>query len=160
MQKEVGKLQRWIFGIVIGLAAMIVIWKDLVLCSAFRYFWSGRRDRFRQGLGPCLPMYLFARKMGVRRFRRQNKDGTSNKNIPFVITFFSAHHSPNTVNRKASEFVIGTVRLSSINSRISQFSHRNTQSRRHQTQKQNSPACPINKKNHTLPVTLIKNGIA
>lgn len=27
-----------------------------------------------------------------------------------VITLPSAHHSPRTVNRKASEFVIGTVR--------------------------------------------------
>ena len=30
------------------------------------------------------------------------------------MTFPSAHHSPKTVNKKASEFVIGTVMLSSI----------------------------------------------
>ena len=31
------------------------------------------------------------------------------------MTFFSAHHSPSTVNMNASEFVIGTVRLNSTN---------------------------------------------
>lgn len=46
-------------------------------------------------------------------------DERSSKHIPFVITFLSAHHSPNTVKRKASEFVIGTVRLSSSKSQIS-----------------------------------------
>lgn len=34
--------------------------------------------------------------------------------IPREITLPSAHHSPKTVNKKASEFVIGTVRLNSI----------------------------------------------
>ena len=29
------------------------------------------------------------------------------------MTFFSAYHSPSTVKRNASEFVMGTVRLSS-----------------------------------------------
>ena len=55
-------------------------------------------------------------------------------NVPLLMTFFSAHHSPSTVNRKASEFVIGTVRLNS--------------------------AFPINIKNHTLPVTFNKSGTA
>jgi hypothetical protein len=55
-------------------------------------------------------------------------------NVPLLITFFSAHHSPNTVNKKANEFVIGTVRLSS--------------------------ALPIKMKNHTLPVTLSSSGTA
>lgn len=50
------------------------------------------------------------------------------------MTFFSAHHSPNTVNKNAREFVIGTVRLNS--------------------------ALPINMKNHTLPVTFSNSGIA
>lgn len=35
------------------------------------------------------------------------------------MTFFSAHHSPSTVNMNASEFVIGTVRLSSAASQSS-----------------------------------------
>lgn len=56
------------------------------------------------------------------------------QNIPRLMTFFSAHHSPSTVNMNASEFVMGTVRLNS--------------------------AFPINMKNHTLPVTLSSNGIA
>lgn len=51
-----------------------------------------------------------------------------------MITFFSAHHSPSTVNMKAREFVMGTVKLSS--------------------------ALPMRKKNHMLPVTLSKKGIA
>lgn len=33
--------------------------------------------------------------------------------LPREMTFPSAHHSPNTVNRKARELVIGTVKLSS-----------------------------------------------
>ena len=35
-------------------------------------------------------------------------------NIPLEMTLPSAHHSPNTVNRKASEFVTGIVKLSSV----------------------------------------------
>jgi len=50
------------------------------------------------------------------------------------MTFFSAHHSPSTVNMKASEFVMGTVKLSS--------------------------ALPMRMKNHMLPVTLSSNGTA
>lgn len=50
------------------------------------------------------------------------------------ITLPSTHHSPRTVNKNAREFVIGTVRLSS--------------------------ACPINRKNQTLPVTFNSSGIA
>ncbi len=34
-------------------------------------------------------------------------------NLPLEITFPSVHHSPKTVNRNASEFVMGTVRLNS-----------------------------------------------
>jgi hypothetical protein len=34
-------------------------------------------------------------------------------NVPLLMTFFSAHHSPRTVNMNARELVIGTVRLSS-----------------------------------------------
>jgi hypothetical protein len=50
------------------------------------------------------------------------------------MTFFSAHHSPSTVNMNASELVMGTVRLNS--------------------------ALPIKMKNHMLPVTLRSNGTA
>jgi hypothetical protein len=55
-------------------------------------------------------------------------------NSPLLITLPSAHHSPSTVNIKASEFVMGTVRLNS--------------------------AFPIKIKNHTLPVTFKRRGIA
>ena len=41
------------------------------------------------------------------------KENIEKRFIPREMTLPSAHHSPNTVNRKASEFVIGTVRLSS-----------------------------------------------
>lgn len=50
------------------------------------------------------------------------------------MTFFSAHHSPSTVNMKARELVIGTVKLSS--------------------------ALPMRIKNHMLPVTFSKKGTA
>lgn len=33
--------------------------------------------------------------------------------VPLDMTLPSAHHSPNTVNRNANEFVMGTVRLNS-----------------------------------------------
>jgi hypothetical protein len=53
---------------------------------------------------------------------------------PLLITFFSAHHSPSTVNRNARELVIGTVRLNS--------------------------ALPMRMKNQILPVTLRSSGTA
>lgn len=34
--------------------------------------------------------------------------------VPLLITFLSTHQSPKTVNKKASEFVIGTVSESSV----------------------------------------------
>jgi hypothetical protein len=39
--------------------------------------------------------------------------------VSFVINFPSANHSPSTVKRKASEFVIGTVNDSSVGKGIS-----------------------------------------
>jgi hypothetical protein len=54
--------------------------------------------------------------------------------VPLLMTFFSAHHSPSTVNKKASELVMGTVKLSS--------------------------ACPIKIKNQMLPVTFSRRGTA
>lgn len=139
-------------------------------------------------------------------------------NLPLLITLRSTHQSPSTVNKKASELVIGTVKLSSEiicqqidirqyayscriflplseNIPILLFSpenqllslphlrphqlasrrhyrvtqaqeHRNLKNQdvHHRTQ-QNieivaSPAFPINRKNHTLPVRLITSGIA
>jgi hypothetical protein len=56
------------------------------------------------------------------------------RDLPLLMTFFSAHHSPSTVNINASEFVMGTVKLSS--------------------------ALPISMKNHTLPVMLSSSGTA
>lgn len=51
-----------------------------------------------------------------------------------AITLPSAHHSPSTVNKKASELVMGTV--------------------------SDSSACPTSKKNQMLPVRLASSGIA
>jgi hypothetical protein len=50
------------------------------------------------------------------------------------MVFFSANHSPSTVNRNASEFVMGTVKLNS--------------------------AFPIRMKNQILPVMLNNRGTA
>lgn len=36
------------------------------------------------------------------------------RDSPLEMTLPSAHHSPRTVNKNAKEFVIGTVRLSSV----------------------------------------------
>lgn len=72
--------------------------------------------------------------------------------LPLLMTFFSAHHSPSTVNMNASEFVIGTVRLNSTlcqNSVVMSVEA-----------VWYSPALPIKMKNHTLPVTLSSNGTA
>ncbi len=70
--------------------------------------------------------------------KTHNAIPTSTHPIPTHVSlptpFPSATHSPSTVNKNASEFVIGTVRLSS--------------------------ALPISTKNHTLPVTLSSSGIA
>lgn len=54
--------------------------------------------------------------------------------VSLLMTFFSAHHSPSTVNKNASELVMGTVRLNS--------------------------AFPIKIKNHTLPVMFKSKGTA
>jgi|TARA_R110002003_G_scaffold143_14_gene13292 hypothetical protein len=50
------------------------------------------------------------------------------------MVFFSANHSPRTVNKNAREFVMGTVRLNS--------------------------ALPMRMKNQILPVILNKSGTA
>lgn len=47
------------------------------------------------------------------RYGRYAKVGTL-CNLPLEITFPSAHHSPNTVNKNAKEFVMGTVKLNSV----------------------------------------------
>lgn len=82
----------------------------------------------------------------------------SNGNVsqypPFDITFPSAHHSPSTVNKNASEFVIGTVRLNSTNPNVSCIQPQGP------LLEGNLPACPISKKNHTLPVTFNSKGTA
>jgi len=54
--------------------------------------------------------------------------------VSFVMSLPSAYHSPSTVNRNASEFVMGTVRESS--------------------------ACPTSRKNQILPVKLSRRGTA
>ena len=77
------------------------------------------------------------------------------------MTFPSAHHSPRTVNKNAKELVIGTIRLNSTRKSaysVSPFLFPNPDST--MPRNQNSPAFPINKKNHTLPVKLINSGTA
>jgi hypothetical protein len=74
------------------------------------------------------------------------------QDVPLLMTFFSAHHSPNTVNKNASEFVIGTVRLSSVLVSVLPLHVISPHS--------DLPAFPINTKNHTLPVTFNSNGTA
>lgn len=82
-------------------------------------FWNARREQCRRGLGPCPAMYLFTT---VRQDSGWKSREVKCQNLPFVITFFSAHHSPNTVNKKANEFVIGTVRLNSTRAVSNHFS--------------------------------------
>ncbi len=91
---------------------------------------------------------------------------TGSDNLPLLITFLSTHQSPNTVNRKASELVIGTVKDSS-SPHQHVFPAHPTLSTFHlpsptapKKRQGNLPALPINKKNHTLPVRLITSGIA
>jgi len=98
---------------------------------------------FRQVQTPCLSKYLLAVSID---------QGTDiQRDVPLLITFFSAHHSPNTVNKNASEFVIGTVKLNSA-----PYQHSSPAS----VCNVYSPAFPINTKNHTLPVTFNSNGTA
>src|SRR2546421_10441326 len=71
---------------------------------------------------------------------------------PLEIGFPSIHHSPSTVNKNASEFVIGVVSESSTRAESAFPSPKN--------QETNSPAFPTNKKNHRLPVMLMSSGRA
>ncbi|KAL8895992.1 MAG: hypothetical protein Q9192_003334 [Flavoplaca navasiana] len=74
------------------------------------------------------------------------------------MTFPSAHHSPNTVNKNANEFVIGTVKLNSMPPHLlSALLPQNPLSIRI-GKGNNIPALPINKKNHTLPVKFTTSG--
>ncbi len=68
--------------------------------------------------------------------------------VPLDITFPSAHHSPNTVNRNANEFVIGTVRLNSATKRTS------TEPNSIHPCTPPSPVLPSPKSDHSLPLLL------
>lgn len=70
------------------------------------------------------------------------------------MTLPSTHQSPITVNRKAKVLTIGTVKLNSVDfvSKVIEINQCDTV--------QDSPAFPINKKNHTLPVKLSSKGTA
>lgn len=66
-------------------------------------FLSVRIRRCLQAPTLCLSMYL-----SVSAYASSNEQCG---NLPLAMTFPSAHHSPKTVNKNASELVIGTVRL-------------------------------------------------
>lgn len=92
------------------------LYRNILRAKMFLYFmvYGSRcfcfvhRELFQQVTRSFLSMYL-----GVMLV-----DGLDNGvwfgGLPLQITFFSTHHSPSTVKRKANELVIGTVRLNSI----------------------------------------------
>jgi hypothetical protein len=57
--------------------------------------------------------YIFCRLPLHRKWNEKKTHRVEAYNLPLEITFPSVHHSPKTVNRNASEFVMGTVRLNS-----------------------------------------------
>lgn len=67
-------------------------------------------EQYQSTLTTFPSTYLDARVSAQENMHRNPKAGA---NLPLDMTLFSAHHSPSTVNRKAKELVIGTVRLSS-----------------------------------------------
>jgi hypothetical protein len=72
--------------------------------------------------------------------------------VPLDITFPSAHHSPSTVNKKASEFVIGTVNESSAKSSTSHSSTKAEQRLTSLPNKQEKPNTPghIEEQRHSI----------
>src|SRR2546421_6334355 len=75
--------------------------------------------------------------------------------VSSVMSFPSTYHSPRTVKRKASEFVIGTVRDSSARP-IQRSGPRD----RREGGVWNLPAFPTSRKNQTLPDKFNTSGIA
>jgi len=69
--------------------------------------WIERREQCLPVRRPYLSMYLCY----ISSSREEQQSQRSP--LPREITLPSAYHSPSTVKRNASEFVIGTVRLSS-----------------------------------------------
>lgn len=82
------------------------------------------------------------------------KEGGRGRNKPRLITLLSTHQSPTTVNKNANVFTIGTVKLSSVQHQPP------PPPQSHHRKEENSPAFPINKKNHTLPVKFTTSGTA
>lgn len=70
--------------------------------------------------------------------------------VSLVISFPSTTYSPRTVNRKAKEFVIGTVSDNSTTYELRTVS----------IIERSIPALPTSKKNHILPVKFAASGIA
>lgn len=112
------------------------------------------------------------REMCREKKKEQTKDKKEKKGkksilVPRGIILPSAHHSPKTVKRNASEFVMGTVRLNSARNRqisSSFFSDGPKQTRLDNPIEKrfrggSLPAFPTSKKNQTLPVRLITKGI-
>lgn len=64
-----------------------------------------------------LHLYYHSKYIGTERKSCSGMEGMQGRylcNLPLEITFPSAHHSPNTVNKNAKEFVMGTVKLNSV----------------------------------------------
>jgi hypothetical protein len=78
-------------------------WQNVFTSPSFS---NGRIEQFLPALETCLSRYLSNHKRIV-------SNGLVIMCIPRDITLPSAHHSPTTVNKKASELVIGTVKLNS-----------------------------------------------
>jgi len=76
---------------------------------------TGRKVQFHLVRVPCLSKYLDGQVSVSYTVKKGVSQPIFPHNLPLVMTLPSAHHSPNTVNRKAKEFVIGTVRLNSVN---------------------------------------------
>jgi hypothetical protein len=75
-----------------------------------------RRAQYQLGRAPCQSMCLWRVRTQLTIIKIYCVAF-----LPRDITFPSAHHSPTTVNRNASELVMGTVRLNSINIRTRYF---------------------------------------
>lgn len=100
-----------------------------------------------------------------------NGGGVGRLDLLRLITFPSTHQSPMTVKRNASVLTMGTVRLNSEKqSRVSQQMQAQRQPIKAQCPtaggpkkprgRVDSPAFPMSRKNHTLPVRLRSSGTA
>lgn len=84
--------------------------------------WLAHIMLYRRARSPCQSTYL----RSVRTYHAVSRHGRvtcrarlhghklGSLIVPLLMIFFSAHHSPSTVNMNAKEFVIGTARLNSV----------------------------------------------